>query len=636
MSKHGVGQIAPEVRAHALPEHAAPDRLVVARGLFAGVSAQVTDEMYVRIEGRGHSERHALNLEMGARASTNTYFGRLPVSYFQRWTRVSEFQLKMAFEAVGSARVLLRGCDAHGVERTISSAGLDGTGVVTFTAPLDEYVDGGAIWMDCKAVRGALRITDLEWTVPAPPSIRPAVIAMTTFNRADDCAAALAAIAADMGLLTGIHAVYVVDQGTDPLSTRPLFNDIAAQLGDQLVYLRQPNLGGSGGFTRGMYEASRSDEAANVILMDDDILCEPETLLRLNAFANVTEKPAIVGAQMLFLRNTSRLHMQAERVDIHRLAAAQMVPYGMRDIDMIDHRQNKRVDAQYNAWWSCLIPAEVISAVGLPLPIFFQWDDIEYSMRAGSSGFPTISLPNAGVWHAEFHLKDRDDIKGYFGIRNAMITYALHHDINITRTTRFLSRKILDPLVAMQYGLAYTMMRGMEDYLAGPSVLRDGGITALTAISADRSKYPETVVHRASDIAKLTGSLIEIAPLPRKFVTKDRLRVVLHNRLIRQWFGWTRGGPVAIPAENVAWWYVSLYDYAVVTDASQTGVRVRRRDKAQLVKLTLRLLRLLYRFATQAVPVQAQWRAAMPELSSRENWERLFGATESAANRNGS
>lgn len=621
---------------------AVPDRLVVARGLFTGVSAQVPDGMYVRIRGRGTPERHALSLEKGARASTNTYFGRLPVSYFQRWTNVPEFELKLAYEASASARVLLRGCDAHGVEKTITSAEVDGTGVLTLTAPLDEYVDGGAIWMDCKAVRGALRITDLQWSVPARESVRPAVIAMTTFNRADDCAAALAAIAADKGLLSGIRSVYVVDQGTDLISTRPLFNEIAAQLGDQLVYLRQPNLGGSGGFTRGIYEAARAGEAANVILMDDDILCEPETLLRLNAFANVTETPAIVGAQMLFLRNTRRLHIQAERVDIHRLAASQMVPYGLRDVDMIENQQNKRVDAQYNAWWSCLIPAEVITAVGLPLPMFFTWDDIEYSMRASAFGFPTISLPNAGVWHAEFHLKDRDDIKGYFGIRNAMITYALHHDINIPKTTRWLSRKILDPLVAMQYGLAYTMMRGMEDYLAGPSVLRDGGISALAAIRADRAQYPETAVHRASDIPKLTGALTEIAPPPGRFVKNDRLRVVLYNRLLRQWFGWTRGGPVAIPAEAAAWWYVSLYDYAVVTDASQTGVRVRRRDKAQLVKLTWRLVRLLYRFATQAVPMQAQWRAAMPELSGQQNWERLFGdaarvgVTGSAVPRSGS
>jgi galactofuranosylgalactofuranosylrhamnosyl-N-acetylglucosaminyl-diphospho-decaprenol beta-1,5/1,6-galactofuranosyltransferase len=333
---------------------------------------------------------------------------------------------------------------------------------------------------------------------------------------------------------------------------------------------------------------------------------------------------------MLMLHNTRRLHIQAERADMKRLSASQLVPYGVRDIDMIDHRQNKRVDAQYNAWWSCLIPAEVIEAVGLPLPMFFTWDDIEYSVRAGHAGFPTVSLPNAGVWHAEFHLKDRDDIKGYFGIRNALITYALHFEMNIPRVSWWLSRKILENLVSMQYGLAYTMMRGVEDYLAGPSALRDGGITALAAIRADRATYPETVVHPAVEIPELTGGLVEIGP-PHRHLKSDKLRIVLHNRFLRQWFGRTRGGPVAIPAESNSWWHVGMYDYAVVTDASQGGVRVRRRDKERLAKLTWRLVRLLYRFSTQATTVQAQWRDALPELAGTANWERLFGAPMDAA-----
>ena len=75
--------------ARQLIEHAAPDRLVVARGLFTGPSAQVSDDLYARIvSGRAHRERYALHLEKGATVDTNTYFGRLPASYFQRWTTV--------------------------------------------------------------------------------------------------------------------------------------------------------------------------------------------------------------------------------------------------------------------------------------------------------------------------------------------------------------------------------------------------------------------------------------------------------------------------------------------------------------------------------------------------------------------
>ena len=175
--------------------------------------------------------------------------------------------------------------------------------------------------MECTAVGGPLTITDLEWTVSSPPTIRPAAIAICTFNAPTTAPTTIAAIAGRQGICShGIDAIYVVDQGTDAVDTRPLFNDVAAQLGDKLVYLRQPNLGGAGGFSRGMYEVSSIADHANVILMDDDILCEPETVLRLNAFANLTPSPTIVGAQMLYLKNTRELHVSAEQTQTDEAA----------------------------------------------------------------------------------------------------------------------------------------------------------------------------------------------------------------------------------------------------------------------------------------------------------------------------
>jgi galactofuranosylgalactofuranosylrhamnosyl-N-acetylglucosaminyl-diphospho-decaprenol beta-1,5/1,6-galactofuranosyltransferase len=88
------GHATPDALKQALTEHVAPERLVVARGLFTGPSAAVTDDLYARIvKGRAHRERYAVHLEKGATVDTNTYFGRLPASYFQRWTTVGEVQL---------------------------------------------------------------------------------------------------------------------------------------------------------------------------------------------------------------------------------------------------------------------------------------------------------------------------------------------------------------------------------------------------------------------------------------------------------------------------------------------------------------------------------------------------------------
>nr|WP_228800134.1 glycosyltransferase [Nocardia cyriacigeorgica] len=601
--------------------HPAPDRLVLQRGIFTGPSPKVSDELYAVVKGRSTRERQTLRLEKGALAHTNTYFGRFAASYWQRWTTVTAVEATMMLEVANKARVRLVASDIAGHRRIIASADVQASGPLTLSAPLDQYVDGGALWLEFDAVGAELGISELTWTTAAPERVRPVAIAICTFNRAEDCAHTVAALASDPVVLAAIDAVYVVDQGTDLVQDRPLFQQTLPVFGDKLRYIRQPNLGGAGGFTRGLYEVSGANEHADVILMDDDILCEPETVLRLNAFANLTVEPTLVGAQMLFLLNPDYLNVGAEEVHLDKLMHGQKVPKALRNTSMLKKNQERRVDAGYNAWWTCLIPAEVVKKIGLPIPIFFQWDDVEYGVRAREHGFVTVTLPNAAVWHADFYWKDFDDWARYFSTRNSLIVCAMHTDLDGKAITRQLFRNLAEHLVAMQYGLAHTTLQGIEDFLRGPQVLRDGGIEALAAARTSRGEYAETMKHPAAT-PPVPSAEIQIR---RAGGEPSRLLAVLVKRAITQWTGRTQHGIVGVTREDAHWWHVSLFDHVVVTDASQSGVRVRRRDKATARKLLLRTIRVLRRLRRELPELQQQYRAAMPELTSRANWERLYG-----------
>jgi galactofuranosylgalactofuranosylrhamnosyl-N-acetylglucosaminyl-diphospho-decaprenol beta-1,5/1,6-galactofuranosyltransferase len=417
----------------------------------------------------------------------------------------------------------------------------------------------------------------------------------------------------------------VVDQGTDLVENRPRYQEVVPVFEGKLRYLRQPNLGGAGGFTRGLYEVSAVNEHADVILMDDDILCEPETVLRLNAFANLTVEPTLVGAQMLFLLNPDYLNVGAEEVHLHRLRHGQKVPKALRNTSMLKKNQERRVDAGYNAWWTCLIPAEVVAKIGLPIPIFFQWDDVEYGVRAREHGFVTVTLPNAAVWHADFYWKDYDDWARYFSTRNSLIVGSMHAELDGKEISRKLFREMSEQLVAMQYGLVHTTLQGIEDFLEGPKVLRDGGIEALAAARTSRADYPETIKHPAATPPVRSADIT----LRRAGGEPSRALLVLIKRAINQWLGRTQHGIIGVTREDAYWWHVSLFDHVVVTDASQSGVRVRRRDKARAMRLLRRMVRVLRRLRRELPALQAQYRAAMPELTSRENWERLYGIENS-------
>ncbi len=604
-----------------LVDHQPPDRLVVQRGVFRGPSPTINDELYAIVKGASQRERLRLSLDNGATANTNTYFGRFAASYWQRWTTVTDVSISVFLDVERRARVRLMASDIAGHRRIVDSIDIAESGTITMSTTLDKYVDGGALWLEFEAQGGKLVIEELVWAVASPDHVRPVAIAICTFNRADDCALTIAALASDDTVVAAIDAIYVVDQGTDLVKDRDLYNVTAAKLGDKLRYLQQPNLGGAGGFTRGLYEVSAANEHADVILMDDDILCEPETVLRLNAFANLTVEPTLVGAQMLFLLNPDYLNVGAEEVHLHKLMHGQKVPKALGNTSMLNKRQERRVDAGYNAWWTCLIPAEVVARIGLPMPIFFQWDDVEYGVRAREAGFVTVTLPNAGVWHADFYWKDFDDWARYFSTRNSLIVGSLHTELDGKVLSRQLFGSIAEHLVAMQYGLVFTMLKGIEDFLAGPEVLKDGGIEAMAAIRAGRADYPETVKHPAAT-APIPSADLHTRRAPGE---PSRETVVLIKRAITQWFGRTQHGLVGITREDAHWWHISLFDHVVVTDASQSGVRIRQRDKAKAKALLRRTFTLLRRLRKELPALQQQYRDAVPQLTSRENWERLYG-----------
>ena len=62
--------------------------------------------------------------------------------------------------------------------------------------------------------------------------------------------------------------------------------------------------------------AGPADEHANVLLMDDDVLLEPEIAHPAHRVRHRTSHPTIVGGQMLHLLHPTHLHVAAENADL--------------------------------------------------------------------------------------------------------------------------------------------------------------------------------------------------------------------------------------------------------------------------------------------------------------------------------
>jgi galactofuranosylgalactofuranosylrhamnosyl-N-acetylglucosaminyl-diphospho-decaprenol beta-1,5/1,6-galactofuranosyltransferase len=602
---------------------AQPGHLIAQRTLFTGPTPEAPDELYSEVEqGVVVRERDRLVLDGHAVVTTNTYFGRFPASYWQRWTSVRSVHVSAIVSGHGMLRVLAS--DREGEPRTVASHPVTDADAetVTLTLAVDKFVDGGALWLEFQTATAGMTVEKVRWSVPATRERRDTAVVICTYNRADDCLATLQTLASDLEVAGELASVYVVDQGTDTVESRDDFAAVRETLGEALHYVRQPNLGGAGGFTRGIYEAVRDEAGSpvNLLLMDDDVRAEPDTVLRLRAMADRADEPIIVGGQMLYLLHPNRLHVGAETADLSILRAGRPVQEALTNADLTEEQQDVRVDAAYNAWWTCLIPSEVVEAVGYPLPFFFQWDDIEYGLRARGAGFPTVTLQGAGVWHADFTWKNWDDWSRYFSFRNSLITSALHSDFDRRRIVDHLARQLTDYLVSMRYGLAALTIRAIEDFLRGPDVLADGGAETVAVVRKLWSEHPETTNHPASAVPGVPA--VAMPKVPDRG-TPSLMRSVLAKRILWQLLRKPRG-TAAVPAADATWWHVSQYETAVVTDPSQEGVRVRHFDRDLMLALARRGAGVLWRLSREGERVRDEYRARLPELSSRGTWTRLF------------
>lgn len=614
-------------------ERAPQGRLTAQRGLYAGPSPVISKDMYAELEwGTVVRERASVRVEPGSKVSGNTYFGRFPASYWQRWTTAKDVTVEAVVS--GDGLVTVGASDVEGDQRVVAAQNVTGAKglAVSLTAKLDRFYDGGALWLDLETEGGqTLTVEKVRWTVEAPAKIRPTAVTICTMNRADDCLANLQALAGDISSLETLDAIYVADQGTDRVDSRDGFEQVAKDLGDKLHYIIQPNLGGAAGFTRGLYEVAGSAgaEHANVLFMDDDVLLEPDLVIRLTAFSNRSANPIIVGGQMLNLLHPNQLHVGAEYANLNTLEPGQPVEHSLSTADLLGvdedtlkpNRQERRLDAGYNGWWSCLIPAEIVKAIGYPLPFFFQWDDAEYSYRAREHGFPTVTLPGAGVWHADFHWKDWDEWHRYFNLRNSIITAALHSPFNLNLLSRVLVAQLIRYLLGMQYGLSATLIKAVEDFLEGPEILHDGGAAAMKEIRRIRDDYPETKRHPATDVPGIASNdigIINSAPRP------SLQRAILLKRIFERVLGKHKHSLGAVPTDEANWWHIAQFETAVVTDANQEGVRVRHYDRAKMFDLAKRGAKVVNRLRKEGGAVQEQYKRAMPELTSRENWTRLY------------
>lgn len=238
------------------------------------------------------------------------------------------------------------------------------------------------------------------------------------------------------------------------------------------------NVGGAGGFTRGMIEALElAEKPTHVLLMDDDVMIAPESLMRTYYLLRVVKEEYsrcfLSGAMFDY----DMREKQYEDVGyVHKSDAS----YGpqkpaldmrfLRDVLENENYFDKNLNNSYAGWWYCCIPIEHIEERGLPLPVFVRGDDVEFSLR-NTPGF--ITLNGICIWHVGFAGKFNAAMELYQVHRNSFVIQAasgICADVDFFKRIKTMFWK---EITRFAYNNAELLLDSIEDFMKGPEWLEN-------------------------------------------------------------------------------------------------------------------------------------------------------------------
>ncbi|MBQ8010706.1 MAG: glycosyltransferase [Ruminococcus sp.] len=241
------------------------------------------------------------------------------------------------------------------------------------------------------------------------------------------------------------------------------------------------NVGGSGGFTRGMLESLQMDwNPTHVLLMDDDVRIMPESLIRtytMLALVKPEHADRYVSGAMLFMED-DRMNFQHEDVGYVHADGS----YGPNKPPMPLHewhcvfmndelRTTEYAADSYAGWWYCCIPVSTINTKdGLPIPVFIRGDDVEYSV-ANKAQF--LSLNGICIWHLGFGNKFTGSLELYQVHRNSLILQAMSKVCQDKDFVKRIDEFFHKELARLSYANCEHLLDSIEDYCQGPDFLRD-------------------------------------------------------------------------------------------------------------------------------------------------------------------
>lgn len=424
--------------------------------------------------------------------------------------------------------------------------------------------------------------------------------------------------------------MYVIDNG------RTL--DATALSGDRVEVIPNENVGGAGGFTRGMIAAMRQKpKATNVLLMDDDVAVSPESIKRTYNLLRILKpqyREAMISGAMLNYEVGEDQWEDTGFMTKDGIFAPCKPPLRLTQFEDIIfneiHEMTKEItpDNHYAAWWYCCIPISVIERNGLPLPLFVRCDDAEYGIRCKTD---FITMNGLCVWHMSFHKRYNPAVERYQTTRNTMIAQAAAGMAPHADFMHELHRNMQLELKKFGYDNAELCLDAFEDFLKGPKFIGTKGQAEKSFMAANHNK--ETL-HDLDELQRLANEDPDLAgfdvyTITRQLIDADKPRS--RSERIQDFV--TDNGQRILKNEGEGYAVFPLLGWVypagvirgkkklIVIDWYNRKGAIRTKDPDRYARIMKRYQRDLKYYKANINRLREEYAQAFPKLTSLQFWE---------------
>ncbi|MBW4560973.1 MAG: glycosyltransferase [Mojavia pulchra JT2-VF2] len=425
--------------------------------------------------------------------------------------------------------------------------------------------------------------------------------------------------------------VFVVDNGST------LKEDEFAQQRVQLIPNR--NVGGSGGFTRGLIQAIEEEVYTHFLLMDDDVELDSESIYRLFPLYEYANQDFAVSGAMLDLYEKYIIHEAGALYGIHFGANGKPVysPFGRvplkHKLNLENTTNNIFISEEspdYGAFWFFAFSKEIVEKAGLPMPYFIKVDDMEFGLRIKERlGNPIVAFPGIAVWHEPFYAKNPVWV-AYYATRNNLITHSIRSSIGYLDAVNFLTRGLLYQLFIFDYNSAEMLVRGFEDYLKGSSTVKTGDPEKLHAgiVELSKSYKSQSIQPIESPNNKIyTKSSVQKTKLT--FSKKLIALFTLNGHLIPNFLLSNEDAFLWMSSDHEDWWPKAFAKKRVVIlREGNNSIQKNEMSRSTCIKILIRWVQVVIKGGIRWSSVSSEWRNAFKDLTSYKFWKEYLKLKE--------